>query len=142
MNAANAKTPTASPSAAANNTSSPIAIASPTVQNSETSSAPCAVVAANYAALVKKDEAAFRKTLTQATIRKLEAVAKSEGDKTIVENLTAISSPSSKPPICGGTVQGETATLQVKDGDTGTVSIWKAVKENNEWKLDLSSVQF
>lgn len=141
-NAANAKTPTASPSVAVGNTSAPVAIASPTVQPNETSSAPCAVVAAYHSALVKKDETALRKTLTQATIRKLEAEAIAEGDKTIVNHLTAYSSPSAKPPVCAGTVQGEAAMLQIKDGETGTVSTWKAAKENNEWKLDLLAVQF
>jgi hypothetical protein len=139
--AANAKTPIAATSPAAVNTNTAIAIASPTVQPSADSSAPCAVVAAHHAALVRRDEAALRKTLTQATIRQFEADAKAEGEKTIVGYLTAYSSPASKPPVCGGTLQGDRAALQVKDGDTGVVSNWKAAKENGEWKLDLLSVQ-
>ena len=141
-NAAGSKTPNASPSVAAANNNAPVAIASPTVQPSEGSSAPCAVVAAHHAALLRKDEAALRKTLTQATIRQFEADAKADGEKTIVGYLTAYSSPTTKPPICGGTVQGDAATLQVKDGETGVVSTWKAAKESGEWKLDLLSVQF
>ncbi|MDQ4123679.1 MAG: hypothetical protein M3209_19745 [Acidobacteriota bacterium] len=141
-NAANAKTPIASPSIAAGNANAPVAVASPTVQPSEGSSAPCAIVTAHHAALVRRDEVALRKTLTQATIRQFEADAKAEGEKTIVGYLTAYSSPSAKPPVCGGTVQGDAATLQVKEGDTGVVSTWKAAKENGEWKLDLLDVQF
>lgn len=141
-NAANVKTPVAPTSPAANVSGSPIAVASPTVQVSETTSAPCAVVAAHHNALVRKDEAALRKTLTAATIRQFEADAKADGEKTIVGYLTAYSSPSEKPPVCGGAVQGDAATLQIKDGETGVVSNWKAAKENGEWKLDLLSVQF
>lgn len=141
-NAANARTAVASPSIAANAANAPTPIVSPTVQASADSSAPCAVVAAHHAALVRKDEAALRKTLTTATVRQFEADARAEGEKTIVGYLTAYSSPASKPPICGGAVQGEAANLQIKDGDTGVVSQWKAAKENGEWKLDLLSVQF
>ena len=139
-NAANAKTPIASPSVAANSANTPAPIASPTIQASEGSSAPCAVVAAHHAALVKSDEAAFRKTLTQATIRQFEADAKAEGEKTIVGYLTAYSSPDPSPPICGGSVQGDVATLQTKDAEGGVV-VMRAVKENGEWKLDLLSVK-
>lgn len=142
-NAANmAKTPIASANAAVANQNAPVAIPSPTVQASANSEAPCAVVAAYYAALVRRDEAALRKTLTAATIRQFEADAKAEGEKTIVGYLTAYSSPAAKPPACGGAVQGDAANLQVKDGDTGVVSAWKAARENGEWKLDLLSVQF
>lgn len=139
-NAVNAKTPIASPSIAAGNANAVMPIASPTIQVSEDSRVPCAVVAAHHAALVRKDEAAFRKTLTQATIRQFEADAKAEGEKTIVGYLTAYSSPDTRPPICGGSVQGDVATLQTKDAEGGVV-IMRAVKENGEWKLDLLSVK-
>jgi hypothetical protein len=118
----------------------PAPIASPTIQVTEDSRAPCAVVAAHHAALVRSDEAAFRKTLTQATIRQFEADAKAEGEKTIVGYLTAYSSPDARPPICGGSVQGDVASLQTKDAEGGVV-IMRAVKENGEWKLDLLSVK-
>ena len=141
-NSANARTAVASPSIAANSANAPTPIVSPTIQASADSGAPCAVVAAHHAALVRKDEAALRKTLTTATVRQFEADAKAEGEKTIVGYLTAYSSPASKPPACGGAVQGDAANLQIKDGDTGVVSQWKAARENGEWKLDLLSVQF
>jgi hypothetical protein len=128
---------TSSPSAAVN-TATPIV--SPTINATNETSAPCAVVAAHHAALVRKDEAALRKTITQATIRQFEAEAKEEGEETIVNYLTAYSSPPSKPPLCGGAVQGEVAMLQTKNADNGVVTTTRAIRENNEWKLDLLSV--
>lgn len=139
-NAAGARTPIASPSVAANNVNAAMPIASPTIQASEGVNAPCAVVAAHHTALVKRDEAALRKTLTQATIRQFEADARAEGDKTIVGYLTAYSSPDPRPPACGGSVQGDVATLQTKDAESGIV-VMRAIKENGEWKLDLLSVK-
>ena len=136
-NAANAKSPAASPGVAAS-TQSPIV--APTVNASADSAAPCNVYAAYYAALLKKDEAALQKTLTRDSIRQLKAEAAADGDNTIVENLTAYSAPSPKMPACGGAIQGDAAMLQTKDAETGVVTMLRAVKENGEWKLDLLSV--
>ena len=139
--AANTKTPITSPSVGAK-TNAPMPIVSPSVVANADTNAPCNVYAAYHAALVRNDEAALRKTLTQASIRQLETEAKAEGEKTIVGSLNAYGKPSPQPAVCGGTVQGNVAMLQVKEGTTGVVTTRRAVRENNEWKLDLLSVDF
>jgi hypothetical protein len=84
----------------------------------------------------QKRRSRVQKNFNAATIRQFEADAKAEGEKTIVGYLTAYSSPDPSPPICGGSVQGDVATLQTKDADGGVV-IMRAVKENGEWKTRL-----
>lgn len=128
------------PSIAANAGTAPTPIVAPTVNASADANAPCNVYLAYHMARVKNDEAGLRKTLTQASIRQLEAEAREDGEKTIVGSLNAYSSPSPKAPACGGNVQGDAAVLQTRDAETGVVTMLRALKENGDWKLDLLSV--
>jgi ABC-type Fe3+-hydroxamate transport system substrate-binding protein len=100
---------------------------------------PSAIIQAYYQAMVKKDEAAFRRTLSQATLKEFEAGAKQDGDPTLVAFHTGYSSPPSKPfETRNEQMSGNAAMIEVRDSEAGAWRPMRLVREGNEWKLDLT----
>ena len=98
---------------------------------------PSAIAAVHHQAMLKKDEAAFRKTLSQATLREFSADAQSEGAKTLVGYWIDYGSVPSKFESRNEQISGDTALLEIKNND-GSWTLNKLVRENGEWKLDLT----
>lgn len=114
-----------------------IPIASPAPAATVTAGTPGATVAAYYQAMVKKDEMAFRQTLSKNTLAEFSRDAQAEGAKSLVAYWTGYSSqPKQMYEIRNEKVSGETALLEIKSGETWSWT--QLVRENNEWKMDLT----
>jgi hypothetical protein len=105
--------------------------------NSATAGSPSAVAAAYHQAMLKKDEATFRKTLSQATLREFSADAQAEGEKTLVGYWTGYGTIPTKFEARNEQISGDTALIEIKSSEKGW-ALNKLVRENNEWKLDLT----
>jgi hypothetical protein len=111
-----------------NTTTSPVA---PTTNNAPTI-AP--VVQAYHAALKAKDDAALRKTQSQAALKELETEMKKEKETSLVKYLESYEETPDKPfEARNETINGDTATAEIKNSE-GVWSKFKFVKENGEWK--------
>ena len=120
------------------NTATSVAAASPLVTNIAES--PSAAIAAYYQAMVKKDEKAFRQALSKATLSEFSAGAQSDGEKTLVGWHNGFSSPPKKPyETRNERISGDTALVEIKDSDTGLWSLTKLVREDGQWKMDLTN---
>ncbi|MBC7796322.1 MAG: hypothetical protein H7Z37_05590 [Pyrinomonadaceae bacterium] len=101
-------------------------------------SSPSALISAYHQATVTKNDAALRKILSAATLRELEPEARAD-KQTLTDYLTSFSTPPPRPPqVVNERVMGEKALLETKDATTGATSVTVAVRENGEWKLDLT----
>lgn len=98
---------------------------------------PGAVAAQYYQAMVKKDEMAFRQTLSQPTLREFAAFAKEENAKSLVDYWTGFSSPAKRFQIRNEQIQGDAAFVEIAN-DENVFTKHKLVRENNQWKLDLT----
>lgn len=101
---------------------------------------PAATVAAYQQAMFKKDEAGFRKVLSSATLREISAEATAEGQKNLVVFWTELSE--AKQPTIetrNERIAGDAAYIETKNAETGKWSLNKLVRENGEWKMDLTS---
>lgn len=105
--------------------------------NPSSAVSPTATAAAYHQSMQKKDEAAFRKTLSQATLREFSADAQAEGAKTLVGYWTDYGTIPAKFESRNEQVSGDTALLEIKNTD-GSWTLNKFIRENNEWKLDLT----
>jgi len=123
---------------AANTTvTTPAASASPLAA---TTGSPSAIISAYYQSRVRKDEKGFRQALSKATLTEFSANAQADGEKTLVGWLNGYSSPPKQPyETRNERIAGDTALIEIKDSDTGLWSLTKLVRENGEWKRDLTS---
>ena len=100
---------------------------------------PSAAIATYYQAMVKKDEAAFRKVLSKATLAEFSANARAEGTNSLVEYWTGYSSPPKQPfQTRNERISGDVALVQINDSETGQWGWKQLVREDGEWKLDLT----
>jgi hypothetical protein len=108
--------------------------------NSGAGSSPTATMKAFFEATRKKDAEGFKKTLSKGSLDTIEVFAKAQ-NKTLDELLksgikTLDAGQSSATPLMRNEkIDGETATLEVQDGENGD---WKSVpfvRENGEWKI-------
>ena len=98
---------------------------------------PAATVAAYYQAMVKRDETAFRKVLSAATVAEFARDAKAEGAKSLVDYFVDFSAPPPRPfETRNERISGDVAMIEIKDGEKWTPN--RLVRENGEWKLDLT----
>ncbi|MEP6923566.1 MAG: hypothetical protein ABI954_03795 [Pyrinomonadaceae bacterium] len=120
-----------------NTVGSPAPNASPVAT---TSGSPSATVAAYYQSMVKKDEMAFRQVLSTATLKEFSAQAKEDGEKTLVGWFTGYSAPPKKTyETRSERISGDTALIETRDSETGLWSWTQLVRENGEWKMDLTN---
>ena len=86
----------------------------------------------------KKDTAAIKNYLSQGTLELLEQRAKEE-NKTVDEILKEEDDSQAEqlPETGGEKIEGDKATVEVKNPDTGAYEPFPLVKENGMWKVAL-----
>jgi hypothetical protein len=103
-------------------------------------SSPTATMKAFFEATRKKDAEGFKRTLSKGSLDTLEVYAKAQ-NKTLDELLTSgiktldASQSSATPAMRNEKIEGETATLEVEDGENGEWRSIPFVRENGEWKI-------
>lgn len=98
-------------------------------------SSPTATFKAFHEAVKNKDAAGMKRTLSKKTLEMIEEGAKEKG-KSIDEALKETKDvPTSTPETRNEQINGDKATLEVKDKDKWETV--KFVKEDGEWKLAL-----
>jgi hypothetical protein len=93
-----------------------------------------------YEASKKKDVAGFKRTLSKDTLALLETTAKAENktlDAALAEQFEKMDVPATLPETRNEKIDGDKATLEVKDDKTGQWEPFNFVKENNEWKAKI-----
>jgi hypothetical protein len=113
---------------AANTTPSPAA--------TDASNSPTATFKAFYEASKSGDEEAFKKTVSKDTLAMLEEGAK-EKKKTLSQALKESDVPPTMPETRNEKIDGDKATIEVKDEKTGAWETIKFVKEDGRWKIVL-----
>ena len=86
----------------------------------------------------KKDAETIKKTLSKSTMKVIEESAKQQ-NISVNEMLTKAEDPEGKdlPEIRNEKIDGDKATLEVKDDVTGEFDIMPFVKEDGGWKIAL-----
>jgi hypothetical protein len=112
--------------------------------SSAPATSPTITMSAFLEAIKNKDIEAFKKTLSRSSLEMLENAAKrqnttlDEGIKVGLNSPNAAASvPSGLPEVRNEKIDGNTATLEVKNDRT---NVWESipfVKEDNEWKIAL-----
>ncbi len=98
------------------------------------------VMAAYYEALKKKDDAALRKTLSQATLKSYETDMKEEKETSLSKFITDLEPVPDKPfEVRNETVTGDTIIAEVRGGSYPNGIKIKFLKENGEWKKTIES---
>ena len=105
-------------------------------------SSPTATLKAYFEALQKKDAEGLKKTLSKGTLEMFEQFAKAQSPpKSLDEALqtglasTTNTEANKMPETRNEKIEGETATLEVKNDKTGTWETVPFVKEDGTWKL-------
>lgn len=105
-------------------------------------SSPTATLKAYFEAMQKKDAAGLKKTLSKGTLEMFEQFAKAQSPpKTLDEALqTGLSSTTSAdsnkmPETRNEKIDGDKATLEVKNDKTGQWETVPFVKEDGSWKI-------
>jgi hypothetical protein len=105
-------------------------------------SSPTATLKAYFEALQKKDAAGLKKTLSKGTLEMFEQFAKAQNPpKTLDEALqtglaSATTGDSNKmPETRNEKIDGEKATLEVKNDKSGAWETVPFVKEDGDWKI-------
>lgn len=106
-------------------------------------SSPSATLKAYFEALQKKDAAGLKKTLSKGTLEMFEQFAKAQNPpKTLDEALqtglassTATADSNKVPETRNEKIDGEKATLEVKNEKTGAWETVPFVKEEGAWKI-------
>lgn len=94
------------------------------------------VVLAYYEALKTKNDEALRKVYSKQTLASLEADAKEEGKKSLVEFITELEPVPAQPyEVKNETIQGDVAVAEMFSPQYKNGIKIKFVKENGEWKL-------
>lgn len=109
---------------------------------STTGGTPTQAFKALYDAFKSKDVAALKKTVSSADIKDMEDAVRKQG-KTLDDFLKSlVEDPSAAPPDTletrNETINGDTATLEVKDKRGGWDKV-SLVKEGGEWKVRLKN---
>lgn len=106
-------------------------------------SSPSATLKAYFEALQKKDAAGLKKTLSKGTLEMFEQFAKAQNPpKTLDEALqtglassTTTTDSNKVPETRNEKIDGEKATLEVKNDKTGAWETVPFVKEEGNWKI-------
>jgi Domain of unknown function (DUF4878) len=103
-------------------------------------STPTATFKAFFEASKKKDAAGMKKTLSKGTLEMFDKLAK-EQNKSTDDMLKEVDKDDNKsekmPETRNEKINGDTATLEVKNDKTGKWDTLPFVKENGEWKIAL-----
>jgi uncharacterized membrane protein len=117
-----------------------LAVAGATACHRGAGSSPTATMKAFFEATRKRDAEGFKKTLSKGSLDTIEVYAKAQ-NKTLDELLKSgiktldASQSSATPSMRNEKIDGETATLEVQDGENGEWRNIPFVRENGEWKI-------
>lgn len=110
------------------------------IQNLMQSKSPTRTMKNFVEASQKKDVEGVKKTLSAGTIKMMEGLAKMQGktlDQTIKESDAGESEYKQMPEMRNEKIEGNTATLEVKNEKTSEWDTLYFVKESDEWKIAL-----
>jgi hypothetical protein len=100
------------------------------------------VVIAYYNAVKNKDEKALRRVLSSETLKSLEADAKSEKKKSLIEYIAEIENVDTPYQVRNEKIQGDKAVAEIKGGNYVVWTKLSFIKENGEWKITDKSPEF
>ncbi len=101
------------------------------------------VVAAYYAALQKKDDAALRKVFSQDTLKSYQADMKEEKETSLAKFITDLEPVPDKPfEARNETVEGNAIIAEMRGGSYPNGIKIKFIKENGEWKMTNESPDY
>ncbi|HEX8772218.1 MAG TPA: hypothetical protein VF735_01355 [Pyrinomonadaceae bacterium] len=124
----------------ASNTRPASTASTPAATTADSLSTPTNAFKVFYETSKNKDVAGFKRTLSKDTLALLETQAKAENktlDAALAEQFQKMEVPATLPESRNEKIEGDRATLEVKDDKTGQWESFKFVKENNEWKAQL-----
>jgi hypothetical protein len=101
-------------------------------------SSPTNTLKAFYEGTQKKDAEAIKKTLSKGTLEMLEGFAKAQGkslDESLKSGLASDNSSGKMPETRNEKIDGDKATLEVKNDKTGQWESVPFVKEEGNWKI-------
>jgi Domain of unknown function (DUF4878) len=100
-------------------------------------SSPTATFKKFFEASKKKDVAGIRKTLSKGSLEMFDKVAKEQGKTTddMLKDVDKDSKSEAMPETRNEKIDGNTATLEVKNEKTGKWDSLPFVKEDGEWKI-------
>jgi hypothetical protein len=127
---------------------------SPTTGGSPTTTAPAGTVSAStpteafrsyYEAIKRKDAAAVKSLFSKATVEALEKNAAQKNttfDEVFKEGLESASKeiPASVPETRNEKIEGDKATLEVKDDKKGSWETLRFVNEGGQWKIAFADI--
>ena len=102
-------------------------------------STPTATFKAFFEASKKKDAAGMKKTLSKGTLDMFDKLAKEQNKSTddMLKEVDKDDKSEKMPETRNEKINGDTATLEVKNDKTGKWDTLPFVKENGEWKIAL-----
>ena len=102
-------------------------------------STPTSTFKAFFEASKKKDVPAMKKTLSKSTLDMFDKLAKAQNKTTddMLKGLDKDEKEEKMPETRNEKIDGETATLEVKNEKTDKWDTLPFVKENSEWKIAL-----
>lgn len=95
-------------------------------------------------AVKKKDNEGIKKSLSKDSVKRFEDLSKILGkslDETISTVFSEASSSASMPETRNEKIDGDTATVEVKDDKTGEWKTLPFVKEDGQWKIALDKAK-
>lgn len=101
-------------------------------------SSPTATLKAFYEATQKKDPEGIKKTLSKGTLEMLEGFAKAQNktlDESLKSGLASDTNSDKMPETRNEKIDGDKATLEVKNEKTGQWESVPFVKEDGTWKI-------
>lgn len=100
-------------------------------------SSPTATFKKFFEASKKKDVAGIRKTLSKGSLEMFDKVAKEQNKTTddMLKDVDKDSKSEAMPETRNEKIDGDTATLEVKNEKTGKWDSLPFVKEDGEWKI-------
>jgi hypothetical protein len=119
-----------------NNSNALATVKTPEAATSNNAPTLAPVVQAYYDALKKKDDAALRRVLAQASARALEADMKAEKQTSLAAFVAELEISASDTPFetRNERIEGDKAFAEVRGGSYGVWTPFEFVKENGEWK--------
>jgi hypothetical protein len=114
----------------------------PAATTSASLSTPTNTFMAFYEASKKNDVEGVKRTLSKDSLEFLTAAAKQENKSLEValnESLKKADVPTTTPEVRNEKIDGERATLEVKDDKSGSWEPFSFVRENAEWKIRLGA---
>ena len=102
-------------------------------------SSPTATFKKFFEASKKKDVAGIRKTLSKGSLEMFDKIAKEQNKTTddMLKDVDKDSKSEAMPETRNEKIDGDSATLEVKNEKTGKWDSLPFVKENGEWKIAL-----